>query len=268
MNVIEITSWSQFLYEITKLDHWAFRGQATENLPLLTSLARRLKQLGAPEENWSLREQRTIRVFKRKAHVHIQDQSVLTNTFRCMAIMQHHGAATRLLDFTKSPFVAAFFALVSATDDAVVYALNTPALWRRNPAFDPLLTRSVINPRFEENLEKYFLSNEYPIIWFGEPDEMDRRLVAQSGLFVIPGQLQLTIDELLEQYKTDDDPLLVQLILRKQVRQDAMRQLYRMNITHASLLPDLDGLARSMNQELEIIWQPLLQPPNEPGPKG
>ena len=60
----------------------------------------------------------------------------------------------------------------------------------------------------------------------------------------------------------------MRLILRKQARQDAMQQLYRMNITHASLLPDLDGLARSMNQELEIIWQPLLQPPNEPGPKG
>jgi hypothetical protein len=32
-----------------------------------------------------------------------------------------------------------------------------------------------------------------------------------------------------------------------------------MNITHASLWPDLDGLATSMNQELEIVWQPLLQ---------
>jgi len=210
-----------------------------------------------------MREQRTIRVFKRKAHVHIQDQSALSNTFRCMAIMQHHGAATRLLDFTKSPFVAAFFALESAIEDVVVYALNTPALWRRNPAFDLSLTRAVINPRHEENLEKYFLSNQYPIIWFGEPDEMDSRLVAQSGLFVVPGQLHLTINELLGQYKTDDEPLLVQLVLRKQMRSEAMRELYRMNITHASLWPDLDGLASSMNQELEIVWQPLLQAPNK-----
>lgn len=267
MNVTEITSWSQFLQETTKFDQWAFRGQPHANLPLLSSLARRLNQLEAAQENWSLLEQRTIRVFKRKAHVHIQDQSALSNTFRCMAIMQHHGAATRLLDFTKSPFVAAFFALESATDDAAVYALNTPELWRRNPAFDPALTRSTINPRFEENLEKYFLSNQYPIIWFGEPDEMDRRLVAQSGLFVVPGQLQLTIDELLAQYQSDDQDLLVQLVLSKKMRQEAMRELYRMNITHASLWPDLDGLASSMNQELEIVWQPLLQGHSDTKPR-
>jgi len=263
MNVIDITSWSQFLQETTKFDQWAFRGQPFANLPLLSSLARRLNQLDGPQENWPMREQRTIRVFKRKAHVHIQDQSALSNTFRCMAIMQHHGAATRLLDFTKSPFVAAFFALESAIEDVVAYALNTPALWRRNPAFDLSLTRAVINPRHEENLEKYFLSNQYPIIWFGEPDEMDSRLVAQSGLFVVPGQLHLTINELLGQYKTDDEPLLVQLVLRKQMRSEAMRELYRMNITHAWLWPDLDGLASSMNQELEIVWQPLLQAPNK-----
>ena len=266
MNTTEITSWSQFLYETTKFDQWAFRGQAQANLPLLSSLARRLRQLGEPQDNWTLREQRTVRVFKRKAHVHIHDPGVLTNTFRCMAIMQHHGAATRLLDFTKSPFVAAFFALESSTDDAVVYALNTPALWRRTPKFDETLSRAAINPRFEENLEKYFLSNQYPIIWFGEPDEMDSRLVAQSGLFVMPGQLQLTIDELLQEYVKGDEPLLVQLVLRKQMRAEAMRQLYRMNITHASLWPDLDGLARSMNQELEIIWQPLLQASTENSP--
>ncbi|UOD50146.1 FRG domain-containing protein [Orrella daihaiensis] len=258
MNVTQISSWSQFLHEIIKFDQWAFRGQPFANMPLYSSLARRLRQLNEPQDGWALREQRTIRVFKRKAHVHIHDPSALENTFRCMAIMQHHGAATRLLDFTKSPFVAAFFALESATGDAVVYALNTPALWRRNPLFDPSLTRAAINPRSEENLEKYFLSNEFPVIWFGEPNEMDHRLIAQSGLFVVPGQIHLPIDKLLDQYATDDEPLLVQLILSKQMRREAMRELYRMNVTHASLRPDLDGLASSMNQELEIVWQPLL----------
>jgi hypothetical protein len=33
-----------------------------------------------------------------------------------------------------------------------------------------------------------------------------------------------------------------------------MRSLYRMNITNASLFPDLEGLARSIALELEIVW--------------
>lgn len=274
MKTIEVYSWRQFLEETSKLDQWAFRGQSKSGLPLYSSLSRRLMMLGSPADDWSIREKRAIRVFKRKAHVHISDHSILYNTLRCLAMMQHHGAATRLLDFTKSPFVAAFFALHSANSDAAVYALNTPALWYLSPQGMPELNRAMINPRTNDNLEKYFLSNEYPVIWFGEPDEMDSRLVAQSGLFVIPGQLHLSIEHLLQRYQATHDTnlgierdqspesqhnLLVQLILKKEMRQESIRELYRMNITHASLWPDLDGLAQSMNQELEIIWQPLLQ---------
>jgi len=274
MKTIEVFSWRQFLEETSKLDQWAFRGQSKSGLPLYSSLSRRLMLLGSPADDWSIREKRAIRVFKRKAHVHISDHSILYNTLRCLAMMQHHGAATRLLDFTKSPFVAAFFALHSANSDAAVYGLNTPALWYLSPPGMPELNRTKINPRANDNLEKYFLSNEYPLIWFGEPDEMDSRLVAQSGLFVIPGQLHLSIEHLLQGYQAShdinqrnnptrvaeaQDSLLVQLILKQEMRQESIRELYRMNITHASLWPDLDGLARSMNQELEIIWQPLLQ---------
>jgi hypothetical protein len=33
-----------------------------------------------------------------------------------------------------------------------------------------------------------------------------------------------------------------------------MRELYRMNITYATLFPDLDGLAKSLAYELEFHW--------------
>ena len=87
---------------------------------------------------------------------------------------------------------------------------------------------------------------------------MDQRLIAQSGLFVVPGQLEKTLDELLDSYSEEGESLLVQLVINKEVRQEAMKELYRMNITYASLWPDIDGLSRSMNQELEIVWQPLV----------
>jgi hypothetical protein len=38
------------------------------------------------------------------------------------------------------------------------------------------------------------------------------------------------------------------------VREDGMRSLYWMNITNASLFPDLGGVARSIALELEIVW--------------
>ncbi len=38
------------------------------------------------------------------------------------------------------------------------------------------------------------------------------------------------------------------------IRETALRELYRMNITYATLFPDLDGLARSLAYELEFHW--------------
>jgi len=258
VKIIYIHSWAEFLHHTSQLDQWAFRGQLRADLPLLSSLSRRLSRFCENQQLWPLLERRTLRVFRRKAHVYLSDKNLLNNDLRCIAMMQHHGSATRLLDFTKSPFVAAFFALESAHNDSVVYALNTPVLWHRAPNFDRTLTRQSIDPRVSQNFEKYFFNNQLPLIWFGEPSEMDQRLIAQSGLFVVPGQLGKPLDELLDSYRVEGEPLLVQLLLDKSVRQEAMKELYRMNITYASLWPDLEGLSRSMNQELELIWQPLI----------
>lgn len=156
--------------------------------------------------------------------------------------MQHHGAPTRLLDFTKPPYAAAFFALEEAlAGDAAVYALNTPALWAAAPHFDGTLTRERIDPRVPGNYERYFLHNRQPVLWFGEPTEMDRRLVAQSGLFVMPGVLDRSIDTILDGYPAaQGEPLIVKYVLPIAMRPHAMNALYRMNVTYASLFPDIE----------------------------
>ena len=48
--------------------------------------------------------------------------------------------------------------------------------------------------------------------------------------------------------------ILAKIVLTNAVREQGMRELYRMNITYSTLFPDLDGLARSMGYELEFHW--------------
>jgi hypothetical protein len=177
----------------------------------------------------------------------------LADDVRCLALMQHHGAPTRMLDFTKSPFVAAFFALNNTNRSAAVFALDTPTLWRAAPRHDDTLLRDAIDPRMPGNFERYFLVNREDVIWVGEPESMDRRLVAQSGTFVVPGVLDKPLQDIIAQYARGA-PLLRKFVLPPHVRAEAMLSLYRMNITHATLFPDLDGLARSIGYELEITW--------------
>lgn len=254
MEEIRIATWNDFMSLSGELDGWAFRGQQDARWPLLTSLSRYLSAHIPDRASWRQREERAIRIFRRKAHNYLSDPTVLDNALRCLALMQHHGAPTRLLDFTKSPFVAVFFALERATRDAAVYALNTPRLWGAVPRVQPAMHRDAIDPRLPGNFADLFMPNVNAIIWTGEPTEMDRRLVAQSGTLVVPGMLDKPLDEILLHYPEDGATLLKKIVLAHAMREDAMKALYRMNVTNATLFPDLDGLARSIGMELEIVW--------------
>jgi hypothetical protein len=81
---------------------------------------------------------------------------------------------------------------------------------------------------------------------------MNRRLIAQSGTFLVPGVLDVPVEEILSD--RDQTNILAKFVLANSVRDQGMRELYRMNITFATLFPDLDGLARSMGYELEFHW--------------
>jgi hypothetical protein len=82
---------------------------------------------------------------------------------------------------------------------------------------------------------------------------MNRRLIAQSGTFAVPGVLDIPVEEIISDYPQSDG-ILAKFVLANSVREVGMRELYRMNITYATLFPDLDGLARSLAYELEFHW--------------
>jgi hypothetical protein len=173
-----------------------------------------------------------------------------------LGLMQHHGAPTRLLDFTWSPFVAAFFALEKATEDAAVWAINLPLLWdlHRRGAIDGVRVDRA-DPRDRATFERRYLANRHAFVWQGDPFRMQQRVIAQGGTFLITGDLGLTVEEILQGYPGTGD-LLIQFVFDTQsMRADAMASLYSMNITQATLFPGLDGLARSMAYEFEYSWQ-------------
>jgi len=47
--------------------------------------------------------------FQRGARNYLNKDELPEYLIEWLALMQHHGAPTRLLDFSRSPFIAAFF---------------------------------------------------------------------------------------------------------------------------------------------------------------
>lgn len=241
-----------------RLRSWAFRGQRDARWPLWTALSRRLHDAGVDPRAWRGQEERILRIFRRKAHLfldHIPDED---DSFQWLSLMAHHGAPTRLLDFTWSPYVAAYFALERAIADAAVWALCPPRLARplAAPGGRGRVSRERVNLKRPGNYERWFLPGTLPVVYVGEPYVMNQRLVAQGGTFVVPGVLDRPVEAIVAQGGDDEPPAIVQLVLdTARMRRDAMRALYSMNITHATLFPGLDGLARSLAYELETHWE-------------
>jgi hypothetical protein len=246
--VFRLTSWEAFLDIVTQppYSHWAFRGERDERWPLFSSLSRYLKNFGVAPAAWPGQEARILRIFKRKAHQFLEKPPDTSDDFQWLALMQHHGAPTRLIDFTWSPYVAAFFALERTLADGVVWAVN-PA--RIDSSRAP---KHRMDPRVKDNFQRFFLKGDHRFIWMGEPHTMNRRLIAQSGTFAVPGVLDVPVEEMLSD--ADQENILAKIVLTNAVREVGMRELYRMNITYATLFPDLDGLAKSLGYELEFHW--------------
>jgi hypothetical protein len=246
--IFRLESWDEFLNLITRppYSNWAFRGERDERWPLFSSLSRYFQIFHVDRRAWPDQEGRILRIFKRKAHQFLDKPPDPDDDFQWLALMQHHGAPTRLIDFTWSPYVAAFFALERTQADGVVWAIN-PSRVDSGRAPKPMR----MDPRLRGNFRRYFLKGNHRFIWLGEPHTMNSRLIAQSGTFVVPAVLDSPIEQIIDKSR---GATLAKLVLANSVREIGMRELYRMNITHATLFPDLDGLAKSLAYELEFHW--------------
>ncbi len=127
---ITLNNWSHFLSYCLKLKsdkmQWVYRGQRGD-WDLKTRLERACEEFELLEYAEQI-EFQLIREFRRR-YVGIDHDLVQKDTLYCLALMQHHGAPTRLLDFSYSPFVAAYFALESKPKEKreepnIVYCFN------------------------------------------------------------------------------------------------------------------------------------------------
>jgi hypothetical protein len=254
--VHRVASWDQYLRLVTNPPYstWVFRGQGDAKWPLSSSLSRYLLSARIPTERWQEQERRVLRIFKRKAHLLLTHVPADDDDFQWLALMQHHGAPTRLLDFTWSPYVAAFFALERATSDAAVWGINPYAeSWGaglRTPAGDQVSWRDV-DLRTLGVFEKHYIAGVLSFVWVGNPFLMNRRLIAQSGTFAVPGAITRPLEQIAPKGHDLREALIKFVLPSESLRKTAMWELFRMNITNATLFPDLDGLARSMGYELE-----------------
>jgi hypothetical protein len=192
--------------------------------------------------------------------------------------MQHYGAPTRLLDWTASPYVAAYFAIESGDDtDGLIWVLNDWALGDRMREHYPVdwseWDRSLRPPNNWSNVAKSFDSNRFfdetavPQLFFFQPTRRSPRIVAQQGW--LSSSLKLFADYETEiadwfdrhkynpeyQARYDTAPWKYwncRIVIPKEVKREFLRRLQTMNITASALFPGVDGLGKSVKEFIKV----------------
>lgn len=257
MDEIRVTSWNE-LNDALFAESWqeplgrfrspyVFRGQSDAAHDLNTSLAR----MSGPESAGTL-EGHLLRAFRRYAHRHAPGEDTVWNW---LALAQHHGLPTRLLDWTYSPFVALHFATAGPPQqdtDCAVWCVNyvqtnellPPRLCKLLEAEGADVFTAEMLARAARTLPEYDALSDEPFIAFFEPPSLDERIVNQFALFSLLSDPATATDEWLEARSRDSETSLCRrVVLPADLKREARDKLDQANITERVLLPGLDGLS-------------------------
>lgn len=190
---------------------WVYRGQSQADWRLLPKAGRPPFSCGDDERYFS--------EWKRRA-VEFTDLS-FEDDWDWLAIAQHYGLATRLLDWTYNPLAAAFFAVEQDCDhDAVIYAYYN----------EEYVDTESVGPFAVKGIGKV------------KPKGLLQRITRQSGIFTIHNPPGLCLTE-----HSAGSKRLEAIIIAQPYRKTLLAELSYYGVNRLTLFPDLDGLSRHIN---------------------
>ena len=263
---IEMASWQAFVSHVDELSAnlseppW-FRGQA-EEWPLRPRLLRHFRRRRLSDVNQALAiERQATDEFKKAAHLYLAPARLQQladaahgdlpiGAAAWWTIMRHHGAPTRLLDWTLSPYVAAYFASESSLDkeppaSGVVAVLDFGSLrahmdgaYASKDGPTRITDKLVLAPDAPDDLLPLF--HKMPT----------ERMLAQQGCFTICRNVLGDHGQLIE---GSVPGALTYLLIPDDVKAEFRRRLRQVNLTGHTMFGDLDGLGRHTDEAVALL---------------
>lgn len=219
-----IADWNSFCQWIERLNtiNWIFRGVSSKEHKLIPKLGRP-ENLPTGTEDLLNREKWLLDEFERMALAYIHQGQQPGTLLELMALAQHHGLPTRLLDWSFSPLVAAFFSVEKPTEeDSVIFAYDS---------------RELISSKTSSHLHII-----PPRVVRFDPPHISPRITAQAATFTIHPLPEIPMDD-----------VATTLIIEKEFRKKLKGLLNKLGINRSTLFPDLDGLSTFLTWKNKIL---------------
>lgn len=243
-----------------------------------THLEKAFRLYGVKDEDKKESERKLIRKFQRKAALYLEREPDKDDILEWLAIMRHHGAPTRLSDWTYSFYIAVYFALAEEKD-GILWVLNTPPKIRTPEPIKKKIKEKDCHKEYER-FEKYFqekadilgirkegdklvdlaiasylIEHPFPYVYPVNPFRLNKRLSVQQGLFLMPGDITKSfVKNLTATFggfeETKKYLWRVKIVPRTEDRNEILERLRDMNMSNEVLFPGLDGFAKSVGEGL------------------
>jgi FRG domain len=231
--------------------YW-FRGQRDVEWGLEPSLLRDRRDTTPPDDIRNI-EDLALRIFRPQAHMFVSPPLLakVWTTPCWWALMQHHGAPTRLLDWSASPYVAAYFAVLDqSAKDGVVWCFCANRLRKAAELIcgvPPPFEDKAAPCWYDAALKKYSMAEVVMPLEFNFASS--ERCAAQQGKFTMAFQVDAPHDELIGQAAS---VYTQKIIIPYAQKAKFLLRLREMNITGAALFPGVDGLGQSVKELVSL----------------
>lgn len=256
--IFTLNSWDEYITIVPKLfKNYIFRGQQNSKWELESSYDRSIhKKVGVTEQS-------LLESFRFSAST-LGLTNLPSSRLGWLALMQHLGGPTRLLDFSFSPFIAAYFAFEpcftsfyyqnDSNEMVSIWAVNFLMLQYQFDLEHISVLKNAVDRAYESH---YFNDDEYDILmnnhnifdascFLCSPIMGNNRLVNQQGVFLSHNSNKQSLFEILTIAKYNNDQfsdLVYQINIPKKETYKVLKYLFNMNIKPSILFPGLDGIA-------------------------
>ncbi len=225
-------SWNEFKSKITNdlcgqlffgEKQYLFRGQGSHEWSLLTSFDRMFGNLEFG--NRKAIEKSLVQEFRNRCRDFLgSDKFSEYSDIQILSLGQHYGLPTRLLDWSYSVYVAAFFAFIQSrnadSDYISIWAIDTEnEIWKEDYGV------KIVTTRLNENEHQKY----------------------QEGIFTFNQSPHIGIEGFVQacSSRCDIDGALTQIIIPHAEQNIALNDLDMMGINHMRLFPGLQGCAET-----------------------